>query len=264
MKNGSMQPWERNAANLAASLAFYGQVTHEPGLRLITSWVAHPVFNIALLDSPAPDPPGQETTELDRRIDRAAAHYAALRRQWSFWVCEHLVGPRTLRRLYRIFDAHGMSCIAEPPGMEIEDLPSPRRPLPELEILAADSAQRRHDFADIVGQCFYIPPQLAHEVYDDPSHWGAPLEILVGYVQSRPVTCAAFIEAAGAIGIYSVGTLPGCRGRGYAEAIMRHGVSMLRQRGARGPIVLQSSPAGFELYRRLGFRRCTRYYVFST
>ncbi len=86
----------------------------------------------------------------------------------------------------------------------------------------------------------------------------------MGYVGPRAVTCAAFIEAAGAIGIYSVGTLPGWRGKGCAEAIMRIGVERLRRRGARGPIVLQSSPAGFELYRRLGFRRCTRYYVFSS
>lgn len=259
-----MQPWERNAANLAASLAFYGRVTLEPGLRLITSWVTHPVFNIALLEGPAADPRGQGPSELDRRIERAAAHYGGLGRAWSFWVCEHLVGPRTLRRLNRIFDAHGMSCIAEPPGMEIEELPPPDRPLPALEIRTAEEERARLDFADIVGQCFYIPPQLAHEIYDDPSRWGAPLEILVGYAGQRAVTCAAFIEAAGAIGIYSVGTLPGWRGQGYAEAIMRIGVERLRRRGAQGPLVLQSSPAGFDLYRRLGFRRCTRYYVFSS
>lgn len=259
-----MRPWERNAANLAASLSFYGSVTLEPGLRLVTSWVTHPVFNIALLDSPASDPSPTGPGELERRIERASAHYQALRREWSFWICEHLVGPRTLRRLYRIFDAHGMSCIAEPPGMEIEELPPPRRPLPVLEVRTGAVQQARFDFAGIVGQCFYIPPQLAHEVYDDPGNWGAPVEIFVGYDGSRAVTCAALIEAAGAIGIYSVGTLPGWRGKGYAEAVMRHGVAEFRLRGASGPLVLQASPAGMELYRRLGFRRCTRYYVFST
>lgn len=259
-----MRPWERNAANLAASLSFYGRVSLEPGLRLITSWVTHPVFNIALLDSPAPDPPGRESGELERRIQRASAHYRARNRDWSFWVCEHWIGPRTLRRLYKIFSAFGMSCIAEPPGLEIDDLPPARRPLPELEVRTAAEEQARLDFADIVGQCFFLPPDLAHQVYDDPSHWGAPVEIFVGYSGSRAVTCAALIEAAGAIGVYSVGTLPGWRGQGYAEAIMRHALAEYRRRGATGPIVLQSSPAGMELYRRLGFRRVTRYYVFST
>lgn len=259
-----MRPWERNAANLAASLAFYGPVTLLPGLRLITSWVTHPVFNIALLDSPAADPSHPGAGELERRIERAATHYRALNRDWSFWICEHLIGPRTLRRLYKILDAHGMSCIAEPPGMEADDLPPPRRPLPALEVRTAAAEQARIDFADIVGQCFYIPPRLAHDVYDNPEKWGAPVEIFVGYDSSRAVTCAALIEAAGAIGIYSVATLPGWRGKGYAEAIMRHGVAEFRRRGASGPIVLQSSPAGMELYRRLGFSRCTRYHVFST
>ncbi len=259
-----MRPWERNAANLAASLAFYGELRHEPGLRLITSWVTHAVFNIALLDGPAPDPPGNGPGELERRIERAAVHYRAHGRAWSFWICEHLLGPRVQRRLYRIFDACGMSCIAEPPGMEIDELPPQKRPLPAIEVRRAAEAQVRQDFADIVGQCFYIPAQLAHEVYDDPGPWGAPLEIFVGYSGGRAVTCAAFIEAAGAIGIYSVGTLPGWRGQGFAEAIMRHGVAEFRRRGAAGPLVLQSSPAGMELYRRLGFRRTTRYFVFSS
>jgi len=259
-----MRPWERNAGNLAASLSFYGEVRLEPGLRLITSWVDHPVFNIAMLDGPAPDPPSRQPGELERRIERAAAYYRACGRAWSFWICEHLLGPHTLRRLYRIFDACGMSCIGEPPGMEIDALPPPRRTLPALDVRTAAEAQVRLDFADIIGQCFFIPPPLAHEVYNDPSRWGAPLEILVGYSGARAVTCAAFIEAAGAIGVYSVATLPGWRGQGYAEAIMRHGIAEFRRRGAAGPIVLQSSPGGMEMYRRLGFRRTTRYFVFST
>ena len=258
-----MHPWERNAANLAAALSFYGRVTLEPGLRLITSWVEHPVFNIALLDGPAPDPPGQEATELDRRIERAEAHYRARNRSWSFWVCEHLVGPRTMRRIARIFDAHGMASIGEPPGMEADELPPPARPLPPLEILPATEARVREDFAGIAHQCFFIPPHLAREVYLDPARWGAPVQILVGYAGGRAVTAAAFIEAAGALGIYSVGTIPGYRGRGYAEAIMRHGVDEFRRQGVRGPLVLQSTPAGMDLYRRLGFRRVTRYFVFS-
>lgn len=259
-----MRPWERNAANLAASLAFYGKVTLVPGLRLITSWVTHPVFNIALLDGPAPDPPAEGPGELERRIRQASSHYRALGREWSFWICEHLLGPRTQRRLHRIFDAHGLSCIAEPPGMEIDDLPPPRRPLPSIAVRTAAEPRARFDFAGIIGQCFFIPPPLAHQVYDDPAPWGAPVEIFVGYDKDRAVTCAAFIEAAGAIGIYSVATLPGWRGQGFAEAIMRHGIQIFRQRGAAGPIVLQSSAAGLDFYRRLGFRRATRYFVFSS
>ncbi|MEJ5367169.1 MAG: N-acetyltransferase [Bryobacteraceae bacterium] len=258
-----MRPWERNAANLAAFLSFYGRVKSEPGLRLITSWVPDAVFNIAHLDSPAADPSSHGQGELERRIERASAHYGQLGRRWSFWVCEHLIGPRTLRRLYKTFDSFGMSCLSEPPGLEIDELPPPRRQLPALEVRAAADPQARSDFADIVAQCFFIAPPLAHQIYDNPSQWGAPVEMFVGYARGQPVTCAAFIEAAGAIGVYSVGTLPQWRGQGFAEAIMRFGIDRLRRRGAAGPVVLQSSLAGMELYRRLGFRRATRYYVFS-
>ncbi|MGQ9918665.1 MAG: GNAT family N-acetyltransferase [Bryobacteraceae bacterium] len=258
-----MQPWERNAGNLAAALSLYGRVTREPGLRLITSWVEHPVFNIALLDCPVRDPVNQEETELERRIGLAEAHYRAHNRAWSFWICEHHLGPRTMRRLSRILGAHGMASIGEPPGMEADDLPPPARPLPPLEILPATETRPREDFTTIANQCFHIPLSLAREVYLDPAQWGAPLEILVGYADGRAVTAAAFIEAAGALGIYSVATLPAYRGKGFAEAIMRHGVEQFRQQGVRGPLVLQSTPSGMELYRRLGFRHVTRFFVFS-
>lgn len=259
-----MRAWERNAANLAASLSFYGPVTALPGLHLITCWVPHPVFNIALLDGPAPDPEGFEPSALDLRIEAAAAHYRVAGHSWSFWVCEDLLGPRTSRRLMRIFDAHGLHCIAEPPGMEAEELPAPRRELPDLDVRPLDTAPARADFAAIVSQCFHIPTPVARRIYEEPARWQAPLEIYVGYAGGAPAATAAFLAAAGALGIYSVATLPHLRGRGYAEAIMRHGVGLLRARGAAGPLVLQSSPGGLDLYRRLGFRRTTRYFVFST
>ncbi|MBI4893560.1 MAG: GNAT family N-acetyltransferase [Acidobacteria bacterium] len=259
-----MRPWERNAANLAASLSFYGPVSFTPGLRLITSRVAYSVFNIALLDSPVSEPYGPMGGELERRIEAAAAHYRSRNRPWSFWICESFLGPHNSRRLLRIFEACGLQCIAESPGMEAEDFPPLKRRLPELEYRPVSDAATRADFAGIVSQCFHIPPAVADLVYDSEADFHAPLEIWMGYHEGQAITSAAVIHAADAIGIYSVATLPLWRGQGLAEAVMRHAVNDVRRRGGAGPLVLQSSPSGYELYRRLGFRRVTRYFVFAT
>jgi ribosomal protein S18 acetylase RimI-like enzyme len=56
-------------------------------------------------------------------------------------------------------------------------------------------------------------------------------------------------------GIYSVGTLPEFRGRGFGVAVTRAAIEEARRRGYR-LCVLQSSPKGYPLYRRLGFRDC--------
>lgn len=255
-----MRGWERNAANLSASLSFYGPAEMRGGVKLITSPVTYSVFNIALLTDPVSDLEG----ELERRIRVADAHYAAKQRQWSFWVCEDFLGARAARRVIRTFETAGLVCIAESPGMETEEMPKTRRELPVLEYRRVEDRTTRSDFSRIVSQCFHIPAAISQRIYETDEPWNAPLEIWLGYYDGYAVTSSAVIDAAGALGIYSVATLPAWRGRGMGEAVMRHAVSNLRERGVRGPLVLQSSPAGIDLYRRLGFRRTTRYFVFAT
>ncbi len=255
-----MRPWERNAANLFASLSFYGPPEMRPGVNLITSRVAYSVFNIALLADPVADIDG----EMERRIQMAHLHYRKYNRQWSFWICENLLGSRTSRRLMRIFDANGLHCIADSPGMEADDLPAPRRSLPCMDYCRVGDAATRSDFSSIVSQCFHIPVSISRLIYEHEEIWQSGLEIWLGYVDQRPVCSAAVIDAAGGIGIYSVATMPLWRGKGYAEAVMRHAIADMRGRGAGGPLLLQSSPAGLDLYRRLGFRKVTRYFVFAT
>ena len=148
--------------------------------------------------------------------------------------------------------------------MEAEAFPAPRRPLPELEFRLVADRETRAGFSRLVTACFHIPPSIAALIYEHDEPWHTPLEIWLGYHNGQAVTSVAVIGAAGALGIYSVATMPGWRGRGYAEAVMRYAVDRQRAKGVEGPLVLQSSPAGLELYRKLGFRRVTRYFVFAS
>lgn len=255
-----MKNWESNAANLAASLSFYGPAEQRAGIHLITSPVAFSVFNIALIADPVSEIDG----EMDRRIQLANAHFRGRQRDWSFWLCEDYLAPRTARRIHRIFESHGMECIAESPGMETPELTPPRRVLPTLSYRRVNDAGTRRAFAQLVTACFHIPPPISHQVYEPEEMWRGPLEVWLGYDGDFAVTSTALIEAAGVLGLYSVATLPAWRGRGMAEAIMRHAVADRRLRGVTAPLVLQSSPGGLELYKRLGFKRTTRFFVFAT
>jgi len=59
-----------------------------------------------------------------------------------------------------------------------------------------------------------------------------------------------------------VSTRPGHRRRGIAEALMRAALADFTQ--GTSPLVLQSSRAGLKLYQGLGFRRVTRYFIYSS
>jgi GNAT superfamily N-acetyltransferase len=256
-----MQPWQQNAANLAASLSFYGPATELGGVSCIVAPVTHQIFNIALLSAPVPDTHGS----FERLIALAGEYFRDQGRYWSFWVCRDMLGPRNSLRLFNLFDREcGKVCVADPPGMEAAQLAPPRRPLPALVCRPVRDAGTRRAFCNIVCACFQVPAPVGERLYLPVDAWNHPLQGWIGYHAGEPVCCAAVIDAAGCLGIYSVGTLPAWRGRGFGEAVVRHAVSAAREAGARGPLILQSSISGESLYRAMGFRQTTRYYVFAT
>jgi len=59
-------------------------------------------------------------------------------------------------------------------------------------------------------------------------------------------------------GVYTVGTIPAYRRRGFGRALAAHALADARTRGAR-TATLQSTPMGESLYRSLGFRAAGRY-----
>lgn len=252
---------ERNARNLAVSLSFYGRAASMAGVMLITAPVRYSVFNIGLLTSPAPE--GLEG-EFARRVGMASDYFSGIDSPWSFWVCEDYLSRRDLRQMNNIFRELGLQSIGDPPGMELPDLPAPRRRLPDLEMRPVADAETRTGFARLANACFRLPMGFASAAYENVEAWRHPLKMWTAWEGGRVVASAATVAAHGALGIYSVGTLPELRGRGYAEAVMRRAIAEARAQGAEGPLVLQSSPAGLNLYRKLGFKTTTRFAVFAT
>jgi ribosomal protein S18 acetylase RimI-like enzyme len=74
----------------------------------------------------------------------------------------------------------------------------------------------------------------------------------LAFVDDRPVASASSFFGTGEAGIYLVGTLPEARRRGFARELTREAI---RDAVARGYdlIVLQSTPEGYPLYKRMGF-----------
>jgi GNAT superfamily N-acetyltransferase len=257
-----MTPWQRNAANLAASLDFYGRATGRgaieegAGVHLIASGAPMSVLNMALLSTPVSHAEG----EIERRIGLAAAWFRRRGTPWSFWLGEDWLPPRISRRLDEIFDRFELAPVTESPGMETEALPPPSRELPEIEARRVTTRDDGEAFAHLLSINFQIPGLYARDLYSSPRAWGAGAEGWLGMVDGAAVATTVIVEAAGAAGIYSVSTNPGWRRRGYAEALMR---AALGER-ARGRVLLQSSRAGLRLYQKMGFRRVTRFFVYGS
>jgi len=65
-------------------------------------------------------------------------------------------------------------------------------------------------------------------------------------------------------GCYADAQSGGVSCTGYGEAIMRAAVAEMQRRTGLERIVLQSTEAGYALYRRMGFRDATRFSVYLT
>src|SRR4029077_19550576 len=201
---------------------------------------------------------------LDGRIATAQVHFAARGLSWSYWVCEDWLDKAARRRAGETFRKRGLYTATVLPGMLADALRPPVRELSAIEVRAvADDATWR-DFCRIGAVCFNVPLEWFQEVFEDPRVWQDGFTGFVGYVDGEPVSTAATVVAAGAVGVYNVATVPGRQRRGFGEAVMRYALSRARDRHGIERTVLQSTPQGFSLYRRMGYAVVTRVAVYTS
>jgi ribosomal protein S18 acetylase RimI-like enzyme len=101
-------------------------------------------------------------------------------------------------------------------------------------------------------------------VYESEGAWQHDYVGYVGYVNGIAVSTIAVVVAAGAVGVYSVGTLQGFRRRGYGEALMRQVLSAYARETGITRSVLQATRAGYTMYDKMGYRVATRFSVYIT
>jgi GNAT superfamily N-acetyltransferase len=87
--------------------------------------------------------------------------------------------------------------------------------------------------------------------------WGQhlPYRRFLGRLDGEAVATSAIFMGEGVAGLYSVGTLPHVRGQGIGTAISLAPLLAARAEGYN-VAVLQASPSGYSVYRKIGFREC--------
>jgi ribosomal protein S18 acetylase RimI-like enzyme len=250
--------------NLRAAMQFFGVAAGSGEVRTLDGGVAifsgldYGVFNIALLTSPA------RGGELEARLNEVARYFRERTLRWSFWLCDDMLDGAAMKQVRQTFQNFGMRVISHPPGMLAEALEPPVRKLPEVEIRPVCDAASRAAFAELTSAAFDIPYTIARAVYTREQAWQGDYQGFVGLAQGRVVAIVALIRAADAIGVYSLATSSVLRRRGYGEALLRAAASEMQRRTGLTRLVLQSTEAGYALYRRMGFRDVTKFTVYLT
>ncbi len=125
----------------------------------------------------------------------------------------------------------------------------------DIRELAPDAAQKH---ATIAARGFGAPEELMAQLVT-PALLGMPgVRCYVGEIDGEPVTTGLGLTLLPFVGIFSIATPPPNRGRGYAGAVTARAAADGLAGGAQWAW-LQSSPAGYPVYTRLGFKTVERW-----
>jgi GNAT superfamily N-acetyltransferase len=188
----------------------------------------------------------------DALDELAAIHDAAGVRAWTVWVPEHdAEAVAVLERAGHTFDGKPAAMtlrLAELEPAEVGDLDWDRD-------ASAPEAGRINDLAyGFEGSGFGVA------IGTEPAE--PPVRLYRARVDDEVACVLQTIDAAQDCGVYYVATHPRHRGRGLATRLMTAALLEARERGC-GTSTLQSSPMGYPVYERLGYRSAFRLHLYE-
>jgi ribosomal protein S18 acetylase RimI-like enzyme len=251
---------ERHFAEIQAlyARAAGGEVLDDSDVQLSASGLPARVVNAANLARFGADSAAE-------RIESAKAFFGrfGVPFRWFF-------GPTSAPdNLPELMEAAGLVAVSNSPGMALDiaamrDEPTDVAGLEVREV--ADSA----DFEEWLRVCvdsfpFDATVAAAWRAAHEPLGFGdaSPLRNYVARLQGRPVAVSALLYGREAAGIWNVGTLADARGRGIGREVTLAALRDARAAG-RTVSVLGSSPMGFPVYTRIGFREVCRIRHYGT
>jgi len=256
--------FESVAANLRESFRVVaahrsgGELKEMEGVSIASAGVTFQMFNAAFLSAPV-----VSEKQMDLRVAEAAVYFAARGQRWAYWICHGWLDGRTRKRLQALLRKRNLHQAVELPGMLAEDVLPPVRALPKMDLRRVCDGPVKDAFCAIGSTCFNVPLAWFCEVFDSQTVW-RDFAAYVGYLDGEPVSTAATVIGGGVVGVYNVATLPGRRSAGCGETVMRHALDQARREHGLSRTILQSTPLGFELYQRMGYRTVTSVAVFCS
>ena len=170
-------------------------------------------------------------------------------------------GPSMIgEELSEAFTKAGIICASQVPGMvaELDSLNAETT----IDVRPVDSEASLDDWVNTVLPIFDIPDFMSHLFRLPFTGYGfgkeSPFRAFVAYVDGVPVGTSALHISQGVGGIYCVGTSKGSRGKGVGYAVTLAAMQEARSRGLDFA-VLQASPLGEPVYKRLGFVETCRF-----
>jgi GNAT superfamily N-acetyltransferase len=202
---------------------------------------------------------GPVASEVDMRARFASAVEDAAPRQqpWAFFLYEPYTASLSPEQVAAAAAEFGLANIM---GVEVMTgdagaLQPPRRSLPELEFRRVNSREDCWIVFDINIRCYDMPPFMTDSIVEANAYYKDPQREFgfVAYADGVPASTASVIELDGWLYVALVATEPGQRQKGYAEAVMRHALTVAAAELGVSRTALDASAMGAPLYLQMGY-----------
>lgn len=227
-----------------------GVVFEEDGALLLAGAHPNPMMSSAIRTDPGLD--------AERFLARADRFFADRQRGYTLATRDCADD----RELAAVAESAGLVQLLSPPAMVVRERFDDRPPPEGIELHDVTGAERLADFAVVAARAwttYGLPEEVPHTVFGNRQEFIAPhIPAVVAYDGDEPVAAALAVLSHGIAGIYWVSTVERARGRGLGETVTRAVTNMSFDRKAR-LVILQASPMGEPIYRRMGFEEVFRY-----
>jgi len=197
-----------------------------------------------------------EPDEADAKIKHVLERYRSQGCLPMYWQ----VGPSSIPvDLGKYLEAGGFLPFMRPPGMAVDLRQLEQAPvLPNgFVVEPVRTRDQLQQWVNILAQVDELSNALQDGFYQMFDSLGFDLnsesQLFLGMENGRAVATSRLFCAGGVAGIWHVSTLPEVRGKGYGTAMTLAVAQAGSQRGYRFS-VLYATPAGYGVYRRLGFQ----------
>jgi ribosomal protein S18 acetylase RimI-like enzyme len=218
------------------------------GVTLVASGVPLEFYNAAVAAAASDDP--------ERTVAGIASFFAGRGVPALMWVREgvddELVAAARRAGFTETTSRPAMGLLSLSPVPAEFDLPG------ELHVEIVAGRDAIDEFRDVLAAGFGFALDVAYRVLASTLRTDPEAALLIGRVGDVAVSTAALITSGDTAGIHNVATRPDHRRRGYGAALTAAAIAEGRARGATHA-VLQASPDGEPVYRRMGFVDLGRY-----
>lgn len=218
--------------------------------------IADPLFNGVVMAQLKPEGVKATVESLQAKIEAQGAP--------AFW----WVGPRSRPdNLGALLERYGLQPAGEVPGMAIDlaRVESTPEAIAGFTIQKVSGGEMQRLWARTAAAGTEFPPAAMEAMVRVEGTLNGPYykaqHRYIGYLHGRPVATAALVLDSGVAGIYAVATIPEARRQGIGR-IMTVRPLIEAQKNGYHVGILQASPMGYPIYKKIGFRDVCKYRVY--